>query len=66
MSGTDTGNEHAVEGHRDPRRYVVIHNGGETRKDLVDADGQLIGLQDHPRARISRMGLAPLHVPRMG
>ncbi|MFD4443549.1 hypothetical protein ACFWPK_27605 [Nocardia sp. NPDC058519] len=28
---TDAGNEHSVEGYRDPRRYVVIHDGGNEK-----------------------------------
>ncbi|MFD4434120.1 hypothetical protein [Nocardia sp. NPDC058497] len=35
---TDAGNEHSIEGYRDPRRYVVIHDGGETRRVFVHTD----------------------------
>ncbi|MFF2082615.1 hypothetical protein ACFVVM_02520 [Nocardia sp. NPDC058176] len=36
---TEIGNEHSVEGYRDPRRYVVIHDGGDaTRRVFVHAD----------------------------
>lgn len=31
---TDAGNEHSVEGYRDPRRYVVIHDGGDKIKRI--------------------------------
>lgn len=35
----EVGNEHSVEGYRDPRRYVVIHDGGaDTRRLFVHAD----------------------------
>lgn len=36
---TDAGNEHSVEGYRDPRRYVVIHDSGdEKRRIFVHTD----------------------------
>ncbi|MFE6924836.1 hypothetical protein ACFVAV_27690 [Nocardia sp. NPDC057663] len=36
---TDAGNEHSIEGYRDPRRYVVIHDGGgETRRVFIHTD----------------------------
>lgn len=36
---TDAGNEHSVEGYRDPRRYVVIHDAGdEKRRIFVHTD----------------------------
>lgn len=36
LLSTAAGNEHSVEGYRDPRRYVVIHDGGgETRRIFV-------------------------------
>lgn len=36
---TDGGNEHSVEGYRDPRRYVVIHDGGDgNRRVFIHAD----------------------------
>ncbi|MFD6393643.1 hypothetical protein [Nocardia sp. NPDC060259] len=36
---TDAGNEHSVEGYRDPRRYVVIHDDGdEKRRIFVHTD----------------------------
>ncbi|MEV0332388.1 hypothetical protein [Nocardia sp. NPDC050717] len=35
----DAGNEHSVEGYRDPRRYVVIHDGGDgNRRVFIHAD----------------------------
>lgn len=36
---SDVGNEHSVEGYRDPRRYVVIHDGGDgKRRVFIHAD----------------------------
>ncbi|MFD3747986.1 hypothetical protein [Nocardia sp. NPDC058633] len=36
---SDAGNEHSVEGYRDPRRYVVIHDGGDkTSRVFVHTD----------------------------
>lgn len=35
----ETGNEHSIDEYRDPRRYVVIHDGGgETRRIFVRTD----------------------------
>lgn len=31
---TDAGNEHSVEGYRDPRRYVVIHDSGDDKRRI--------------------------------
>ncbi|MGW5917672.1 hypothetical protein ACWFPY_01655 [Nocardia fluminea] len=31
---TDAGNEHSVEGYRDPRRYVVLHDGGDAKRRI--------------------------------